>query len=179
MTITAPPPITVRRATPNDAPSIADLGVRVFSLSFGHSVSSEQLQAYLGKAYSIPAITADVTNPLKDTVVAATPAGALIGFAILTRGSSEPCIAHLDSTIELQRLYIDLAYHGKGVGKMLALEVEGIARERGFKKIWLGVWEESYKARKVYERLGYKVVGSREFQLGGVAQLDHVMLKAL
>ncbi|POR34384.1 Putative N-acetyltransferase [Tolypocladium paradoxum] len=179
MTIATPPLITLRRATAGDIPSISDLGARVFSLTFGHSVSSQQLQAYLDEAYSIPAVAADVADPLKDTVVATTPAGALVGFAVLTRGSSEPCVAHLERTIELQRIYVDPAYHGNGVGKVLALEVEAVARERGFKNIWLGVWEENFKAQNVYERLGYKAVGHHDFVVGDVAQTDHIMLKAL
>ena len=179
MTMTTPPPVTLRRATPDDVASITALGAHVFSVSFGHSVSADQLQSYLNEAYSTSAITADLVNPLKDTFVATTPAGALVGFAVLTRGSSEPCIAHLNDTIELQRLYVDPEFHGNGVGKLLAMQLEDIARERGFRNMWLGVWEDNIKAQKVYERLGYKVVGEHDFDVGGDVQTDHIMLKAL
>jgi RimJ/RimL family protein N-acetyltransferase len=41
------------------------------------------------------------------------------------------------------------------------------------------VWEENHKAQRVYEKLGYKIVGDHDFVIGGVIQTDHIMLKEL
>ncbi|KAK5062882.1 hypothetical protein LTR84_004957 [Exophiala bonariae] len=172
-------PINVRDAVDEDINYIASLGSHVFSTTFGYSVPPHELQAYLDEAYSIPATSQDVKDPNKDMIVATTPDNTVIGFALLTRGTSEPCIVHLENTVEFQRIYVHPDYHGLGVGKILASRIEAMAKEQGFKHIWLGVWEENLKAQKVYEKLGYVKVGEHDFTIGEVVQTDNIMVKQL
>ncbi|VUC36270.1 unnamed protein product [Clonostachys rosea] len=169
----------LRPATLQDAAQVSKLGASVFSTTFGHSVTPTQLQSYLDEAYSIEATIKDLSDPNKDMVVAETDEGAVVGFALLTRGSSEPCVEDVSDKVELQRIYVDKSCHGTGLGKRLALELEKTAREQGFKHIWLGVWEDNHIAQKFYERLGYKVVGDHDFDIGGDIQTDHIMIKDL
>lgn len=173
------PTVTVRKAFMADAPSITALGARVFTSIFGHSVPSHELQAYLNSAYSLDAIVQDLTNPLKDTIVAVNLDGKILGFALVTRGSSEPCVSHLKDTIELQRIYVDSAAHGMGVGGLLSRAVDELARQKGYRNIWLGVWEDNHNAQNAYKRWGYKQVGKHDFVVGTVVQTDHIMLKPL
>lgn len=170
---------TLREATLQDAAGVAHLGATVFSTTFGHSVTPQQLCTFLDESYSIPATERDISNPNKTMVVAVTDSAQVLGFALLTRGSSEPCVEGVEDKIELQRLYVDLDQHGKGVGKRLVNEVEDIARKEGFKNMWLGVWEENTKAESIYAKLGYEVVGTHDFDIGGDIQTDRIMLKKL
>ncbi|KAJ8099348.1 acyl-CoA N-acyltransferase [Lipomyces tetrasporus] len=172
-------PVTTRKACTSDATNIAKLGVHVFTITFGHSVPSQELQAYLDKSYSIGTIAEDLEDPMKDIIVATDQSGKILGFAYLTRNTSEPCVADLADKVELQRIYVDPAAHGKGIGSLLVRSIEEIARKRGFRNIWLGVWEENYKAQKAYERWGYQRVGKHDFVLGTVVQTDHIMAKSL
>lgn len=176
-----PPQSQVREATLSDVPSISALGKQVFSTTFGHSVTPEQLQKYLEEAYSHVAVAADIQDPNKDLFVSLDTADAntITGFALLTRGSQEPCVEHLNPRIELQRLYIGLEHHGKGYGKVLSQMCDDVARKEGFKFMWLGVWEENVKAQAVYTRLGYQRVGEHVFDVGGDLQTDHIMFKPL
>ncbi|KAB2573482.1 Spermidine/spermine N(1)-acetyltransferase [Lasiodiplodia theobromae] len=175
-----PPPVQIRPAAPTDAATIATLGAHVFSVTFGHSVTADELQAYLAKEYTPTAIANDLSNPQKDTILAVDPSsGEVLGFAVLTRGSSEPCVEHLESKVELQRIYVHPDAHGKGVGGRLGRRVEEMAREQGFRWMWLGVWEENVVAQKAYEKWGYKKVGEHDFVVGGVVQTDWIMTKEL
>lgn len=177
---TLAPDFTLRRATPKDANAISTLGTAIFTVSFGHSCTPEQLQNYLEEAYSEEAIATDLANPDKDTVVAVTEdTDEVVGFVMLTRGTTEPCIEQVSNCIELQRLYVDTKRHGRGLGGQLERAAEDLAREQGFENIWLGVWEENHKAQRVYEKLGFNLVGSHLFDVGGDIQTDLVMLKAL
>lgn len=173
------PAVTIRKACAADALPITRLGASVFTTSFGHSVAPHELKAYLDSAYSLDAITEDLADPLKDTIVAVDPNGALLGFTLVTRGSSEPCVSHLKDTIELQRIYVDTAAHGMGVGGLLSRAADELARKGGFRNMWLGVWEENHNAHKAYARWGYKQVGTHDFVIGSVVQTDYIMVKTL
>ena len=170
----------IRDARPEDAPRLAELGTLIFRITYGHAVEPGQLQAYFNEFYSVDAFGADITDPSKDMVVASgSEIGNVVGFALLTAGTSDPCLEHVRNAIELQRIYCHPDIHGRGVGKLLADRVEGLARGRGFDHMWVGVWEENAKAIKIYEKWGYKRIGEHNFKLGEVIHLDHIMLKQL
>lgn len=174
-----PKSIIVRRANLADAAAITTLGGDVFSLTFGHSVPPHELQAYLDSAYTIELITNDLQDPMKDVVVATNKDQEILGFAYLTRGTTEPCVTELDRKVELQRIYVYPATHGKGIGGLLARSVEKLAQEQGFEYIWLGVWEENHNAQRAYEKWGYKRVGEHDFEVGSVVQTDYILVKRL
>jgi RimJ/RimL family protein N-acetyltransferase len=54
-----------------------------------------------------------------------------------------------------------------------------MARKMGFKTIWLGVWEENFRAHKVYERFGFRKIGYHDFKIGDCVQTDWIMSKRL
>ena len=178
--------IIVRKATQNDAAAIAELGAHIFTVTFGHSVAPHELQAYLDEAYSTEATTTDISDTNKDMIVATDPSAQddddnnrIVGFALLTRGTTEPCIAHVADQVELQRIYVHPSAHGRGIGRLLAQTCEDMGRAQGFRYMWLGVWEENLRAIKVYEKLGFEKVGSHDFKIGEVVQTDNIMIKSL
>lgn len=184
----SPPPIHLRPALPEDAAQIATLGATVFTKTFGHAVSQKGLSEFLTENYSTTSIFKDITNPSKSTIVAyteepttstCTTSSKIVGFALLTRDSKEPCLAHLSDVVELQRLYVDGAFQGRGVGKMLEEKVEEMARGMGFGTLWLGVWEENSRALRVYEKMGFEIVGEHDFVIGEVVQKDLIMVKRI
>ncbi|KAF2153931.1 acyl-CoA N-acyltransferase [Myriangium duriaei CBS 260.36] len=169
----------VRKAVVEDAEQVATLGVHVFTTSFGHTVTKEQLKSFLDEAYSTAAIKNDITNPDKDMLVAEDDNGTIVGFVLMNRASIEPCVEHLKPKIELQRLYISIDHHGQGIAQALTREVEDSARKNDFKYMWLGVWENNHRAQKVYKKLGYQRIGEHVFDIGGDLQTDHIMWKTL
>ena len=172
--------ITVRRATLSDAQYIAKMGAHVFTDTFGHSVSNEDLQSYLSEAYTPEAVARDIADPDKKMIVATDDDDVIRGFVAVGGGSSDdPCLEDLERTAELHRLYVDVSAHGRGIGSLLVRSIEQIAKEAGVENIWLGVWEENYKAIKMYERWGYRTVGDHDFCLGAAVQKDYIMIKAL
>jgi ribosomal protein S18 acetylase RimI-like enzyme len=180
MDLTTQPPVIVRLARPDDIVELAEMGSHTFTVTYGHTVEPDQLVKFLKNNYSPEAITAELANPSKDMIIATNgEAGNIMGFALLTRGTSEPCIEHLQHIIELQRLYVHPDFQKKGVGKLLVARSESIARQERFSYIWLGVWENAHKAITVYERLGYKRVGEHDFKIGNIVHKDHVMVKEL
>jgi ribosomal protein S18 acetylase RimI-like enzyme len=121
----------------------------------------------------------DIDNDETTTAIPATSTDEVIGFALLTEGTTEPCLSSLRSLVELQRLYVSTSSHGLGVGKHLVREIERMAVQKGYERMWLGVWEGNFRAQKVYENLGYRKVGDHEFRMGSCIQMDWIMLKRL
>ncbi|KIX98674.1 uncharacterized protein Z520_05975 [Fonsecaea multimorphosa CBS 102226] len=190
------PTITIRPATLADAPAIARLGSTVFSTAFGFSIPTNDLNAYLTEAYSVETIEEYIRCATKHILVACSNNSSIsnaptvdgdadcgqeeiIGFAQLSEGTSEPCISDIKSVVELQRLYVSTRFHGNGVGKLLASQIECIARRLGYKRLWLGVWEGNFRAQKIYEGWGFVKVGDREFKMGKCIQIGWIMLKDL
>ncbi|KAM5350676.1 hypothetical protein ACJ41O_007181 [Fusarium nematophilum] len=174
-----PHSFSIRPAQLSDSRPIADLGAHVFSVTFGHSVQPHELDAFLQESYTEAAVRKDILDADKDVIIATDAEDKILGFAYLTRGSSEPCVDEMENKVELQRIYVHPSAHGKGVGRALAVKVEDMARAQGFKNIWLGVWEENVKAMRAYEKWGYERVGDHDFVIGSVVQTDYIMLKAL
>lgn len=174
-------PISIRPGVPSDAEDIARIGGSVFFSTFGHSIPAADMATYLEQDFSTAAVSATLNNPLITTIVAVAPDGAMAGYAQLREGTTEPCLTQRDMpTVELQRLYVSAEWMGKRIGPKLMQRAEEIGRsELGRKTMWLGVWEENYRAQKVYEKLGYTKVGDHDFVLGECVQTDWIMLKSL
>lgn len=174
-------PFTLRLAQPKDVPSITSLGSSVFAASFGYSLPPSDLEDYLNTAYSPSSIASDLSSPNIDVIVAVSPENddQVLGFSQLTQGTIEPCVKGSEKPIELQRLYVSQECHGKGVARALVEKVEEMARKRGFKTMWLGVWEENFKAQKVYGKFGFVRVGEHDFKMGTCIQTDWIMSKNL
>ncbi|KAI5210983.1 acyl-CoA N-acyltransferase [Aureobasidium subglaciale] len=174
MAISNTTPISIRKATLHDAKALAELGTHVWTQTFGHTVSPADLQKYLNASYSTSAMEADITNPLKELIVATSTTNDIIGFTLMTKGSTEPCLASYSNHVELQRIYVHPDYHGTGV-----VELEALARKEGFEHMWLGVWEENARALGLYGKLGFKEVGKKKFLVGDQVDTDLVMVKAV
>ncbi|KAH7123074.1 acyl-CoA N-acyltransferase [Dactylonectria macrodidyma] len=157
---------TVRLATLAEAQKIAKLGADVFTITFGHSVPPHKLQAYIEERYTPPAVTTLLEDPEKRTYVATNEDCRILGFATMAYETNKACIEDVQSTIELQRVYVDTAVLGKGLSFRLARTIEKQAKEEGFQNIWLSVWEEHGSGHKVYQKWGYNQVGYDDFTVG-------------
>jgi ribosomal protein S18 acetylase RimI-like enzyme len=173
--------IKIRPARETDMPKIASLGSKTFTATFAHSMPATDLKEYLESVYSHTAMENEFSNPSIDIYVAYDEVNPqhIMGFVELTQGTTDPCLEGVEAAIELQRLYVDERYHGKGVGGALTKHVEKTAKEMGFATIWLGVWEENLNAHKAYERFGFKKIGEHDFVIGKCIQTDWVLMKPL
>lgn len=175
--------IVIRDATLSDSSQISQLGTKTYRETFQASVPPEDLQIYLDEVFSHAAIQAELADATKHFLVACCGMQ-ILGFAQLTEGTSEPCLSSLHTNaendlIELQRLYLEAMAQGFGLGRKLILEAESRARMLGYAKIWLGVWEGNVRARRVYEKSGYKQIGEHEFVSGTCVQTDLILWKEL
>ncbi|ORY23046.1 acyl-CoA N-acyltransferase [Naematelia encephala] len=181
-------PITVRAAQPttSDAEAIISIGRPVYAATFGPTCSEADLRDYLDSTYTSPLVLAELTDPNKqffiavqDLLEASNSLDTVVGFVQLTKGTTEPCLGEYDDIIELQRFYIALDHHGAGVAARLMEHTLSVAKQQQYRHIWLGVYEHNHRARRFYQKYGFKSVGEHDFWVGSDRQTDIVCVREL
>ncbi|HTE44603.1 MAG TPA: GNAT family N-acetyltransferase [Gemmatimonadaceae bacterium] len=164
----------LRRAVPADAAALADLGARLFEQTFGAANSAADMRSYIARAFSVSALRADLADLTHAAWIAEDAEQTLIGYATLRHGTSADGV-EAERPAEIQRIYADQEWHGRGLGRALmnaCIEHSGVW---GCDVLWLGVWEENPRAIAFYEKAGFRKVGSQMFVLGNDLQRDFVM----
>jgi ribosomal protein S18 acetylase RimI-like enzyme len=169
--------LTIRRATPADAETLADLARRTFVDAFAAANRAEDIASYLEKTYSPERQRREIDDETIVTLIAEDD-GAMIGFAQMRLGA-EPPTGHEPAPVEVARFYVDRPWHGRAVARALMSAVVRTAISAGGRTLWLGVWEHNERAIAFYTKCGFRVAGTQPFVLGSDLQTDLVMLDRL
>jgi GNAT superfamily N-acetyltransferase len=171
------PDPTIRRADPEDAGLLAELGARTFSETFAADNTPEDMAAYLAASFN-PARQTDELNDPASTFFIAEVGGRAAGYAELHAGEPAEGVEGPEP-VELVRLYVAREWLGRGVGEALMRACVDGARRAGHETIWLGVWERNGRAQAFYRKWNFRPVGEHFFHLGSDAQRDILMERAL
>jgi ribosomal protein S18 acetylase RimI-like enzyme len=170
--------LRVRLATRRDASMLATLAAGLFEQTFGPLNDPDDMRMYVAEAFS-PAVQGDeLADPERVVWIAEDHEGTPVGYAMLRRGGTAPGV-DTSRSAEIQRIYADRAWHGRGVGETLMRACIDQAREWQCDVIWLGVWERNPRAIAFYEKTGFQRVGRQTFVLGRDVQFDLVMSRRL
>lgn len=171
--------IDIRRATIEDAEMLAELSYQTFWDAFhDHPKNApDDLADYMRKAFNREQVRSELADENSIFLVAEID-GRTAGYAKLIVGSREPEITG-ERPIELVRLYSHQEFLGKGVGQALMDECFAVAARFKCDVMWLGVWEYNPRARKFYEKYGFREVGQHVFQLGSDPQTDLLMQREI
>jgi len=162
--VTAEQTITVRPATAADLPAMtaakADAGI----IAWPHIFPPEVL-AQLG--FPERWATA-VTNPAQRThALVAELDGVVVGFAIVRPSADDDAPPE---TGELDGFYTAPAAWGRGAGQALMAAAIQALREDGFSSVTLWTATDNHRPRRIYERAGWRLDGTRrDRNLGGIA----------
>ena len=163
----------LRLALPGDAPSLAVLAERTFRDTFGARNSPENMDLHCERNFG-PEIQLREIGERGIVTTLADEAGRLVGFSQLRLPRPSPAVAAA-VPVELNRIYVVAEWQGRGVARALMERALADARRAGCDRLWLGVWEHNPKAMAFYRKLGFEVVGTQAFMLGGERQRDLVM----
>jgi GNAT superfamily N-acetyltransferase len=164
---------TVRHGVPADAARLSAFGYRVFHAAFAADNDPDDFEAYIAAAYTPAAQARELADPTITTLLAADAHDVLLAFAQVRASAVPDCVAD-SSAVELWRFYVDQAWHGRGVARVLMDVVHDEARRRGAGAIWLGVWEHNPRAQAFYRKCGFTPVGSHIFMVGSDPQTDQI-----
>lgn len=132
------------------------------------------MAAYLDKAFNEERLTEELGNPFSEFYFLKDD-DKVTGYLKVNRKGAQSEFNDPDS-LEIERIYIEEAYQGRGLGTMLLNKAKEIARESNITYLWLGVWEKNPRAIKMYERNGFKLFSDHEFVMGDEIQIDWLMM---
>jgi ribosomal protein S18 acetylase RimI-like enzyme len=165
----------IRIATPKDASLLAEVSLRTFRHIFAPHNTASDMEMYVSSAFGEAQQLAELEDPKR--IIALTYDGDfLVGYYHLVCGQTHKDVQD-QNPIELKRLYLDESVTGKGFGKMLMDDILLKSKSLGFKTIWLGVWENNFRAIAFYKKYGFKQVGGHDFLMGTDIQHDLVFSK--
>lgn len=178
----SPATVAVRHATPADATALSHLGAETFRETFEDTNTPDDMARYLAESFFPEQQAAEIADPQSVMLVAEhrddTGVAHLVGYAHIVDGDVPDDVTG-PLPLELKRLYILRAWHGRGVAQALMNQYLEIARGRGARTLWLGVWEHNARAVAFYTKYGFVRVGQHDFVLGTDVQTDWLMARPL
>lgn len=135
-----------------DIKTLQAIAKQTFTETFGSQNTAEDLAKFLNEEYDFNKLKAEVENP-----------ESFYYFYYFE-----------DELAGYLKLNVGAAQTESDYPEALA-----IAEELKKPQVWLGVWENNFKAQAFYQKSGFKKVGSHDFILGDDRQTDHILLKTL
>jgi ribosomal protein S18 acetylase RimI-like enzyme len=103
--------------------------------------------------------------------------GQLVGFVKL--GPPSVPVESRADRLELRQIYLRKEWHGQGIAQHLMDWAIAEAKQRDARELYLTVYVDNDRARRVYERYGFQPVGRYDFMVGNHADEDIIMRLAL
>jgi ribosomal protein S18 acetylase RimI-like enzyme len=155
--------MTLRRATPADAPALATVHVASWHKAYRGIVPDSHLQGFTVERRT-ERFRESLATHAEETYVA--ESGGQI-FGLLTLGDCRDADADHQTTGEIWGIYLSPEHWRKGIGRFLAEQGESILALRGRSVATLWVLEANEQARRFYEAVGFRTDGAtKEVQLG-------------
>ena len=164
--------VRIRPAAQDDTAALADLASRSWSDAFGDGVSSPDLTAELEANRSVSYFTGALEC---QTILVAEADGVLLGY-VQFGVVDIPDVDVRPGDQALQRLYVDTAAQGRGVGRRLFDAAMEHPRLAWAGRVFVTVWEQNERAVHLYEDAGFTRAGTTTFTTGSAVMEDLVMM---
>ncbi|KQP03718.1 GNAT family N-acetyltransferase [Pseudorhodoferax sp. Leaf265] len=165
----------MRRAGPDDAARLAVLATQVWLHTYATDGIGDEIANHVLSALGVDRFAALLGDSCA-SVLAAERGHRLVGMAVAR--AKAPCPAGVPSTVELQTLYVQAHFIGRGIGKRLLQAIEAQALAEAGCAPWLTVNARNDRALAFYARQGYTQVGTDWFVLGATRHENLVLIGA-
>ena len=172
-------PLIIRSATGHDASAIASLGQTTFEQAFGYLFRGheETLHYYLEETFTPKKIAKSLQKPNNKYWLASIDEKP-IGYTKLKLRSGHP-LCQGRRIGQLQKIYVDTAQIGYGLGKALVKILEDEACRQLCERLWLSVREGNSRARSFYKHIGWLDIGQDKFAIGELQLSYRIMIRDL
>jgi ribosomal protein S18 acetylase RimI-like enzyme len=165
-----------------DAEELAAVAARTFPLACPPLMPAEDIAWFIDTYLSTTRFAQYLADPQR-AIFTARQGGRIIGYAMLIRGvADDPGVqraVEVRPAAELSKLYLLPDYHGAGVSTALLDATLATGAEWQVGCLWLGVNQRNQRAQRFYLKSGFKVNGTRIFQVGNRREDDYVMVRQL
>jgi len=165
--------IKISRITIKDLLLLRKISIQTFTETFTATNSAENLAAYVQDKLNLEQLTFEISN-LNSQFYIAYANDEAVGYIKLNFGDAQTENI-VGSTLEIHRIYVLQAFHGKKIGQILLNQALQIGNNSGVESIWLGVWEENQKAIQFYTKNGFVIFDKHDFMMGNDKQTDLLM----
>jgi ribosomal protein S18 acetylase RimI-like enzyme len=163
-----------------DADELAVVAARTFPLACPPSTALEDIASFIDTNLSPARFAEYLTDPQR-AIFTARQDGRIVGYAMLIRGVDDDTdvqrAVEIRPAAELSKMYLLPDYHGSGLSTTLMERTLTTAAGWGVRCVWLGVNQENQRAQRFYTKSGFRINGTRTFQLGAHRENDYVMVR--
>ncbi|MGG0184957.1 GNAT family N-acetyltransferase [Bacillus rhizoplanae] len=169
--------INIKKCTLEDSRKLQEISYETFNEAFKHQNSSENMNAYLERAFNLKQLEKELSN-ISSQFFFVYFNNEVAGYLKVNTNDAQSEEMG-DESLEIERIYIKNKFQKHGLGKYLLNKAMEIAMERNKKKIWLGVWGKNENAIAFYKKMGFVQTGAHSFYMGDEEQMDFIMTKTL
>jgi ribosomal protein S18 acetylase RimI-like enzyme len=174
--------LCLRPALAEDVPALAALATQVFLETYATEgvdlAMAQEVQALLTPA----AFSEAFADPRRCFVVASLRERpeALIGFAQLLQRATHALLPQDGlAACELERLYLQQRFTGRGWGRALLRAAELQARQQGAQRLRLTAWAGNQRALAFYPRCDYRLLGDSVYHFEDAAYANKLFAREL
>lgn len=169
--------MNIRQLSIHDLEKLQEIGKLTFLETFEKDNSPENMKSYLENSFSNERLIAELNNS-ETAFFFAEEEKCVLGYLKINWGKAQTEL-QIQNAVEIERIYVKQAFHGKRIGQLLYEKAVEIAQIKQAECIWLGVWEKNERAIRFYEKNGFRVFDRHIFVLGDDQQTDLMMKLAL
>ena len=162
---------------PGDLDRLRNVSIATFRDAFEAQNNPEDFRHYMEKAFSNEQLLKELENT-EMRFYFAWAGNRLAGYCKLNTGAAQTELQDPHG-MEIERIYVDAAFQGKGIGARMLEALEALARTAGMRYLWLGVWQKNPGAIRFYERHGFEIFGEHPYYIGSDRQMDWLMRREL
>lgn len=166
-------PIAIKKATIEDLKTLQFISEKTFTETFAAVNTPENLANYIEQSFNSEQLSMEINNQNSQFYIAFS-ASEPVGYLKINFGDAQTETV-TKNAIEIHRIYVLQAFHGKKVGQLFLDKVIAVAQQMAVDSIWLGVWEENHRALQFYTKNGFVAFDKHIFTLGDDVQTDLLM----
>jgi ribosomal protein S18 acetylase RimI-like enzyme len=169
--------IEIKKVTLKDIDALQQIAKQTFAETFSKGNPEENMIKYLEDGFTLDKLKAELSEAGSQFYFAVLN-NEVIGYLKLNTGNAQTELKD-NKALEIERIYVLQAYHGKKVGQILYEKAMEVCKEVNAEYVWLGVWEENPRAISFYKKNGFVEFDKHIFKLGDDEQTDIMMKKIL
>lgn len=167
--------IQLRTCRPGDEDALALVGQATFLETFAGVLAGQDIVSHCAASHAVDLYRSWlIDTEYRLWLAEVRPGSAPVGFMV-TAPARLPLPDVSARDMEIKRIYILGRFRGGGLGRRMLAEAAAEARARSAERLLLGVHAGNVAAIGFYERMGFRRLGTRKFDVGGRHYDDDIM----